>query len=71
VPVSIVGAQDLLRKGESSVHPGEVTIRFGPAVDASRYTVEQRADLMARVEELVAAGLPEDQKPLRPVRSNS
>jgi hypothetical protein len=33
--------------------------------------VEQRADLMARVEELVAAGLPEDQKPLRPVRSNS
>ena len=71
VPVSIVGAQDLLRKGESSVHPGEVTIRFGPAVDVSLYTVEQRADLMARVEELVAAGLPEDQKPLRPVRSNS
>jgi 1-acyl-sn-glycerol-3-phosphate acyltransferase len=64
VPVSIVGAQDLLRKGEWRVHPGEVTIRFGPAVDVSPYTVEQRADLLARVEELVAAGLPEDQKPV-------
>jgi hypothetical protein len=32
-------------------------------VDASAYTLEQRADLLARVEELVAAGLPEEQKP--------
>jgi 1-acyl-sn-glycerol-3-phosphate acyltransferase len=63
VPVSIVGAQDLMRKGEWAVRAGEVTIRFGPAVDASAYTVEQRAILLSRVEELVAAGLPEDQKP--------
>jgi 1-acyl-sn-glycerol-3-phosphate acyltransferase len=63
VPVSIVGAQDLMRKGEWAVRPGDVTIRFGPAVDASAYTVEQRGILLARVEELVAAGLPEDQKP--------
>src|SRR5580700_9195067 len=62
-PVSIVGAQDLMRPGEWAVRPGEVTIRFGPAVDASAYTLEQRADLLARVEELVAAGLPEEQKP--------
>ena len=45
------------------MRPGEVIIRFGPAVDASAYTVEQRAILLARVEELVAAGLPEGQKP--------
>jgi hypothetical protein len=32
-------------------------------VDASAYTLEQRADLLARVEQLVAAGLPEEQKP--------
>ncbi len=43
VPVSIVGAQDLMRPGEWAVRPGEVTIRFGPAVDASAYTLEQRA----------------------------
>jgi 1-acyl-sn-glycerol-3-phosphate acyltransferase len=63
VPVSIVGSLDLMRKGEWAVRPGEVTIRFGPAVDASAYTVEQRAIFLARVEELVAAGLPEDQRP--------
>ena len=71
MPVSIVGAQDLLRKGEWSVRPGEVSIRFGPAVDVSPYTEEQRADLLARVEELVAAGLPEDQKPVEPAGSDS
>jgi 1-acyl-sn-glycerol-3-phosphate acyltransferase len=70
VPVSIVGAQDLLRKGEWSVRPGEVIVRFGQAVDVSAYTVEQRADLMARVEELVAAGLPENQKPLKSAGSS-
>jgi 1-acyl-sn-glycerol-3-phosphate acyltransferase len=70
VPVSIVGAQDLLRKGEWSVRPGEVIVRFGEAVDVSAYTVEQRADLMARVEELVAAGLPDDQKPLKSAGSS-
>lgn len=71
VPVSIAGAQDLLRKGEWSVHPGVVIIRFGPAVDASPYTVEQRAYLLARVEELVAAGLPEEQKPIVSGRSDN
>jgi 1-acyl-sn-glycerol-3-phosphate acyltransferase len=63
VPVSIVGAQDLMRPGEWAVRPGQVIIRFGPPVDASAYTLEQRADLLAHVEELVAAGLPEEQKP--------
>jgi len=64
VPVSIVGAQSLMRKGEWTVQPGEVTIRFGQPVDATQYTMERRGELLARVESLVAAGLPEDQLPL-------
>lgn len=64
VPISIAGAHRLMRRGEWIVRPGEVTIRFGPAVDASQYTMESRAELLARVESLVAAGLPSDQKPL-------
>ncbi|MBZ5696430.1 MAG: 1-acyl-sn-glycerol-3-phosphate acyltransferase [Acidobacteriia bacterium] len=64
VPVSIAGAHRLMRKGDWIVRPGVVTIRFGPAVDASRYTMESRAELLARVESLVAAGLPPDQQPL-------
>jgi len=65
VPVSISGAQHLMRKGEWTMRPGEVVVRFGPAVDASQYAMERRAELLARVEELVAAGLPEDQQPIR------
>jgi len=64
VPVSIVGAQTLMRKGDWTMQPGEVIIRFGPAVDASKYTMDQRGELLERVEALVAAGLPEDQRPL-------
>jgi 1-acyl-sn-glycerol-3-phosphate acyltransferase len=64
VPVSIVGAQELMRKGDWTLRPGQVTIRFGPSVDASKYTMERRGELLARVEALVAAGLPEDQRPL-------
>jgi len=64
VPVSIVGAQALMRKGEWVLRPGEVTIRFGPAVDASRYSLDQRGELLTKVQTLVAAGLPVEQQPL-------
>jgi 1-acyl-sn-glycerol-3-phosphate acyltransferase len=64
VPVSIAGAQHLMRKGDRAIHPGEVVVRFGPAVETSQYTMDQRAELLARVESLVAAGLPPDQQPV-------
>lgn len=64
VPVSLVGTHRLMRKGERFIHPGEVTVRFGPPVDASRYTLDERGELLSRVEARVAAGLPEDQQPL-------
>ena len=63
VPVSIAGAHKLMRKGSLIVHPGEVIVRFGKPVDASAYTIEQRSELVSRVETLVAAGLPPDQQP--------
>lgn len=66
VPVSIVGAQNLMQKGKWTLRPGKVTIRFGPAVDASEYTLERRGELLARVESLVAAGLPPEQQPTAP-----
>lgn len=64
VPVSIVGAQTLMRKGDWRLYPGEVLVLFGPAVEASKYSMERRGELLARVEALVAAGLPDEQKPL-------
>jgi 1-acyl-sn-glycerol-3-phosphate acyltransferase len=64
VPVSISGAQKLMRKGEWAIRPGDVLIRFGPAVDSSQYPIARRAELQARIHELLAAGLPPEQQPL-------
>lgn len=64
VPVSIAGTQRILRKGTWCVRPGQVTIHFGQAVDASEYTKDRRAELLARVRSEIAADLPVDQRPL-------
>jgi 1-acyl-sn-glycerol-3-phosphate acyltransferase len=64
VPVSLGGTHRLLSKGKAIVRPGQATVQFGPAMDASAYQKEQRAELLDRVEALVAAGLPSDQQPV-------
>lgn len=64
VPVSIGGTQRLWPKGSWAITPGEATVAFGPAVDASGYALESRAELIQRVQSLVGAGLPPDQRPL-------
>jgi 1-acyl-sn-glycerol-3-phosphate acyltransferase len=63
VPVSLIGTQRLMRKGEWYIRPGEVVARFGPSVDAAEFSVDQREELRDRVHDLVAAGLPPDQVP--------
>jgi 1-acyl-sn-glycerol-3-phosphate acyltransferase len=63
VPVSLIGTQRLMRKGEWFIRPGEVTARFGPCVDAAQFSVAKREELRDRVHDLVAAGLPPDQAP--------
>ncbi len=64
VPVSIAGTQRLWPKGSWTITPGEATVAFGPAVDASGYTLESRAELIQRVRSLVSAALPPEQQPL-------
>src|SRR5277367_3154914 len=63
VPVSLAGTQRLMRKGDWTIHPGEVVVRYGPAIKATEYAEDQRDELRQRVQESVAAGLPEEQKP--------
>jgi 1-acyl-sn-glycerol-3-phosphate acyltransferase len=63
IPVSVVGAHLRMRKDEWAMHPGEVIIRFGPAVDGAAYTMERRGEMLSKVEEIIAAGLPEEQRP--------
>ncbi len=63
VPVACSGAHLVMKKRSLIIRPGRVTVRFGKPVDASAYTVEQRDELAQRVHDVVAALLPEDQKP--------
>jgi len=64
VPVACAGAHKVMRKNEWSVRPGEIVVRFMPAIDAAAYTLEQRGELTARAHAAIAAGLPSDQQPL-------
>jgi 1-acyl-sn-glycerol-3-phosphate acyltransferase len=64
VPVSLIGTQKLMRKGEWTVRSGEVIVRFGAPVDASKFTIAQRGELRAQIEARVASMLPLEQQPL-------
>jgi len=57
VPVSILGSRERMPKGTLATIPGEILLRFAPAIDSAAYTMEQRDLLLARVQEAVAKGL--------------
>lgn len=63
VPVSVVGARHIMRKGEFAIRPGEILVRFHPPVDAAAFTPDTKEELIARVFAAVAAGLPAEQQP--------
>ena len=66
VPMAIAGTPSFMPKGDWRLHPGEVTVRFCPVIDASQYTIDGRAELIERVEAAVGEALPGDQKPVAP-----
>lgn len=63
VPVAVIGAHKLMRKGSAALSPGTLAVQFLPAINSSAYTEEQRDELRKRVEEAIAACLPPDQQP--------
>lgn len=63
VPVSVVGAHKLMRKGSVALVPGEVSVTFGPPISVAGHSLDSRDDLLEVVERAVAQGLPEDQQP--------
>jgi 1-acyl-sn-glycerol-3-phosphate acyltransferase len=62
-PMAIIGTPKIMPKGDWRLHPGEVTVRFCPAIDAAQYSIDQRAELIERVEAAVADALPPEQRP--------
>jgi 1-acyl-sn-glycerol-3-phosphate acyltransferase len=63
VPVSVAGSQFCQRRGEWRMHPGEITVHFGPSVDSRQYNLTEKQALIDEVHLRVAAGLPPEQQP--------
>jgi 1-acyl-sn-glycerol-3-phosphate acyltransferase len=64
VPVALSGAHKIAPKGSLRIKPGLVVLRFGDAIDASQYAMDDRDELSKRVHAAMAELLPEEQRPL-------
>jgi 1-acyl-sn-glycerol-3-phosphate acyltransferase len=63
VPVACSGAHRVVPKKSYRIRPGEVVVRFCPAIDAAEYSLNRRNELAQRVHAAIAAALPPDQQP--------
>lgn len=63
VPMVCSGAHRIMEKRSLVIRPGEIVVEFLEPIDSSRYTFEERDELNKVVHDVMAAGLPEDQKP--------
>jgi 1-acyl-sn-glycerol-3-phosphate acyltransferase len=63
VPVACSGAHRVIPKKSYRITPGEVVVRFCPAIDSSQFSMARRNELAERVHASIAAALPPDQKP--------
>ena len=64
VPMVCSGAHRVMGKRSLVIHPGEILVEFLQPIDASKYSLEERDDLNEHVRQVMAAGLPPDQRPV-------
>lgn len=64
VPVLCSGAQWVMAKRSMVIQPGEILVEFLEPIEASKYTWEDRDVLRQHVHDVMAAGLPPDQRPV-------
>ena len=53
VPISIIGAHEILPKRSLKIKPGRITMVIGRPVDVSGYTIETRSELIERVRGII------------------
>ena len=53
MPISIIGAHEILPKRTLKIKPGRVTMVIGQPVDVSGYTIEMRSELIERVRGII------------------
>jgi 1-acyl-sn-glycerol-3-phosphate acyltransferase len=59
VPITIHGSRRLMPKGQSTIRPGTITLRFHPPVSTAGLTVSNRSELMERVRATMETALAE------------
>jgi len=64
VPMACSGAQHIMEKGSLLIHPGDILVEFLEPIDASKYSLDERDTLNEQLHDVMAAGLPADQRPL-------
>jgi 1-acyl-sn-glycerol-3-phosphate acyltransferase len=64
VPMACSGAHRVMEKRSLVILPGEILVEFLDPIDASKYSLEERDTLNERVHNIMAAGLPPDQRPI-------
>ena len=64
VPMVCSGAHRVMGKRSLVIHPGEILVEFLQPIDASKYSLEERDVLNEHVHQVMAAGLPPDQRPV-------
>lgn len=57
VPITIIGAGEIMPKRTLRVRPGRITLVIDRPVDVSGYTLETRGELMERIRAIIAGNL--------------
>jgi 1-acyl-sn-glycerol-3-phosphate acyltransferase len=65
VPISLAGSHRVMPKGAFAIHPGTIVVRFHPAISTVGCSLADRDRLAEEVHNIIASGLPDEQKPLR------
>ena len=64
VPVACSGAHRVMEKRKLKINPGDILVEFLDPIDPTRYSLEQKDELLREIHDRLAAGLPPDQRPL-------
>jgi len=63
VPVACSGAHRVMEKRKLKINPGDILVEFLDPIDSTRYSLEQKDELLREIHDRLAAGLPPDQRP--------
>ncbi len=66
VPISVSGANKIMRRGDFRIHPGPVRITIHNPIPTAGYSIANRAEVVARVRRAIMEGLSPEELPLEP-----